>query len=78
MAGRPGVFYGFDGVDNGRHVERTVQFATIDGETIHLIVTNAVDDDTCMDDGELSEFSVAELIRLQPTLVRVIAASTLP
>lgn len=78
VAGRPGVMYGFDGKQQGRHVERALQFLTIDGSELHLIATTAVDEGTCMDDGELAEFTVAELARLEPTLVRVIAASRLP
>ena len=78
VAGRAGVSYGFDGHDGARHVERTVQFATIEGQTLHLISTSAIEDGTCMDDGELTEFSVSELTELEPMLVRVIAASRLP
>lgn len=78
VAGKPGVVYGFDGRQAGRHVERSLQFLTIDGPTAHLITATAIDENTCMDDGELSEFTVAELTQLEPKLVRVVAASTLP
>ena len=78
IAGEPGVVYGFDGHQDGKHVERTLQFATIRGGTLHVIVTHAVDDGTCMDDGTYEEFTVGELTELQPAIVQMVAASTLP
>jgi hypothetical protein len=63
---------------DGRHVERNLHFATIRGGTLHIVATTAVDDGTCMDDGTLAEFTVAELTDLQPRVVQMIAASTLP
>ena len=78
VAGMPGIVYGFDGKQSGRHVERALQFMTIDGSTVHLIGINAVDDGTCMDDDELAEFTTAELTELEPKIRQVIAASTLP
>ena len=78
VAGQPGILYGFDGHHDGRHVERNLHFATVRGETLHIVATTAVDDGTCMDDGTLAEFTVAELIELQPGVTQMIAASTLP
>jgi hypothetical protein len=78
VAGQPGVMYGFDGHQDGRHVERNVHFATIRNNTLHIVVATAIDDGTCMDDGTLAEFTTAELIELQPQITRMIAASTLP
>ena len=78
VAGTPGIIYGFDGRQGGRHVERAVQFLTLAGATAHLIAVNAIDEETCMDDGELAEFTTAELTELEPKLRKVIAASTLP
>jgi hypothetical protein len=78
VGGQPGVMYGFDGHQDGRHVERNVHFATIGGSSLHIIVLTAVEDGTCMDDGELVEFTTAELTELQPRIAGMIAASTLP
>ena len=78
VAGHPGVMYGFDGHQGGRHVERNVHFATIRGDTLHMIVATAIDDGTCMDDGTLAEFTTAELTELQPRIAQMIANSTLP
>ena len=77
VAGSEGVLYGFDGKQDGRHVERGLQFAAIQGPTLYVVATTAVDDGTCMDDGELFEFTVAELTRLQPKLVQAVAAGRL-
>ena len=78
VAGHDGVMYGFDGHQDGRHVERNIHFATIRDDTLYIIVATAVEDGTCMDDGELAEFSIAELTDLQPRVAQMIAASTLP
>ncbi|HEX7168068.1 MAG TPA: hypothetical protein VF230_13910 [Acidimicrobiales bacterium] len=78
VAGRPGVVYGFDGHQGGRRVERALQFATIEGDTVAIIATSAVEDGTCMDDGERAEFAVAELADLQPAIIQMVAASRLP
>ena len=78
VGGKPGIVYGFDGHQAGRHVERALQFMALDGPEVHLISVNAIDDGTCMDDRELAEFTIAELTALQPTLAKVFAASTLP
>ena len=78
VGGKPGIVYGFDGHQEGRHVERALQFMALDGADVHLISVNAIDDGTCMDDRELAEFTVAELAALEPTLAKVFAASTLP
>jgi hypothetical protein len=78
VGGLPGVVYGFDGRAGGRHVERVLQFATIRAETIYVISTTAVEPGSCMDDGELAEFTIGELTSLQPVLTRVIAGSRLP
>ena len=78
VAGTPGIVYGFDGKQSGRHVERALLFSTIDGATAHLIGVTAIDDGSCMDDGELSEFTIDELTDLEPKLMRAIAVSTLP
>jgi hypothetical protein len=78
IGGRPGIVYGFDGTQGGRHVERALQFMTLDGPDVHLISVNGIDDGSCMDDGELAEFTIAELTELEPTLAKVFAASTLP
>jgi hypothetical protein len=77
VAGAPGIVYGFDGEQDGRHVERALLYSTIDGATAHLIGVTAIDDGSCMDDGELFEFTIDELTDLEPKLMRVIAASTL-
>ena len=78
VAGQPGVLYGFEGRENARPVERNLHFATIRGDTLHIVATTAVDDGTCMDDGTLAEFTVTELTELQARLVQMVAASTLP
>ena len=78
VGGKPGIVYGFDGHQGGRHVERALQFMAFDGPDVHLISINAIDDGTCMDDRELSEFTIAEINELEPTLAKVFAASTLP
>ena len=78
VAGKPGIVYGFDGTQGGRHVERALQFMTLDGADVHLISVNAIEDGSCMDDGELAEFTITELATLEPTLTKVVAASTLP
>lgn len=78
VGGKAGIVYGFDGTQGGRHVERAVQYMALDGAELHLISINAVEDGSCMDDGELAEFTIAELASLESTLSRVIAASTLP
>ena len=78
VGGKPGIVYGFDGHQAGRHVERALQFMALDGPDVHLISVNAIDDGTCMDDRELAEFTVAELATLEPALAKVFAASTLP
>lgn len=78
VAGHPGVRYGFEGSQDGRVVERAVVFATVVDGTVHIIGTSAIDDGTCMDDGEHLEFTVTELDELQATIERVVAVSTLP
>lgn len=78
VGGQPGVLYGFDGYEAARNVERNLHFATIRGATLHIVTVTAVDDDTCMDDGALAEFTVAEITDLYPRLVQMVAASTLP
>jgi hypothetical protein len=78
VGGHAGILYGFDGKQNGKHVERALLFSTIVGADLHIISMNAIDDDTCMDDGELAEFTIAELTVLEPKISRAIAAATLP
>ena len=78
VAGQPGILYGFNGHQDGRHVERNVHLATIRGETLHIVATTAVDDGSCMDDGTLAEFSVTELTQLERSILQMIAAGTLP
>ena len=79
VAGTPGVRYGFDGADaDGRHVERVLQFATIEGKTLHLLAISAAEPDSCMADGEQLQPRVGELADLEDRLAAVVAASTLP
>ena len=78
LAATPGISYGFEGHQDGRLVERVRQFSTIVDGVVHSISLSAIDDGSCMDDGELSELSVAQLADLETALVGVIAASRLP
>lgn len=78
VAGLPGVIYGFDATFSGRRVERALQFAAIDGDALHILATSAVEDGTCLDDGESIDFTVDELDGIQPRLERLVATSRLP
>ena len=78
VGGLAGVIYGFEGLADGRRVERALQFAAFDGPTVYLIATTAIEDGSCMDDGELQELTIAEIDDLEQDLAGAIATSRLP
>ena len=78
VGGLAGVTYGFEGISDGQRVERALQFAAIGSDTLYMIATTAIDDGTCMDDGELGELTIAEIDELEDGLAKAIATSRLP
>jgi hypothetical protein len=77
VGGRPGLRYGFQVVDeSGAVVERSVQWATIDGADLLVVAAGAIDPErACFE--PIGEFSPGVLDAALPSLDDVVAASDL-
>lgn len=74
VAGRPGLRYGFEGVDGaGAVVERISKHALLTEEALFLVVASGLEPDGCLP--AQGEFRVGVLEEFEPQLARVVAGS---
>lgn len=78
VGGRDGLTYGFDATLDGEPVERTVQWATIEGDSIFIVSVSAMEVGTCADDAELDDLDLAQLAAIEGDLAEIVANSELP